>query len=114
MAFVAKKTETLQHPSEPGVTVTVRTPLSAGDMALLETGMTGGSFTLRAVHRAIVEWSYDEPVTLENVEALDVTTFGWLSGYVMGNSGIRDDAEKNASSASSSPSTGQVALTPVS
>lgn len=107
--LVRKEIRTLQHPTEPETQVVVRLPLSAGDMAGLR-GVDGGAgvgVTLDLLASIIQTWTYDEPVTLDSVNSLDIDTFLWLSREITTASGIRSDEKKSSSDTLSSlmPST---------
>lgn len=101
MALVIKKIERLEHPTEPGAWVTVRLPLSAGDLESMRADGNRVAVSLDLLAAMIQEWSYGVPVTLEAVRSLDLDTFQWLSKEVQERSGIRTEEEKNASGASS-------------
>ena len=62
---------------------------------------TSIAMSLDLAAEVIKEWSYPEPVTIENVRDLDVDTFVWLSTQIQEASGIRSDAEKKGSGSSS-------------
>lgn len=101
MALIVKRTERFNHPTEPGTWFDVRLPLTAGDMAGMRSDGKTIGMTLDLLTAMIQGWSYDAPVTLANVESLDLDTFAFLSGAIMGASGIRDDDSKNESGGSS-------------
>ena len=104
MALVIKQNKRLQHPKEPDGWVVVRVPLSAGDLegVRAEGGRVAVSLDLMAA--IIQEWSYGVPVTLENIRALDLDTFNWLSQAIIDESGVRTEEEKK-DFGSSSPAT---------
>jgi hypothetical protein len=107
LALVVKETKTLQHPTEPETTVVVRVPLSAGDLEHMKADGTQIGMTFAVLAATVQSWSYDSPVTEDAIRSLDLDTYLWLSKEVMQAAGIRDDDEKNASGANSSPTTGR-------
>ena len=109
MALVKKQNLTLQHPTEPETTVVVRVPLQAGDLKGLRANGTEVTVTFDLLAAVIQSWSYDEPVTVESMEALDLDTFAWLSKEIMERSGVRGAAEKKASASGSSDTSAQAA-----
>jgi hypothetical protein len=111
MALVVKKIETLTHPTEEGAWFRVRVPLSSGDLEEMRTDGKTIGMSLDLAASVIQEWSYPEPVTLANVKLLDLDTFTWLATEIQARSGVRTDAEKKGSSASS-PATSDQATEP--
>lgn len=101
MALVIKQNKRLEHPTEAGAWVTVRVPLSAGDLENMRADGNRVGVSLDLLATMIQDWSYGVPVTLDNVRALDLDTFNWLSQEIINESGIRTEEEKNASGASS-------------
>ncbi len=96
MALIVKTNTKLDHPTEPDAWVTVRLPLSGGNVE-------GGATPSDIVASAIVEWSYEIPPTGDAVRDLDVPTYQWLVTEVGKRAGIRSDEEKKDSSGDSSP-----------
>lgn len=103
--LVSKTTRIIEHPTEEGVTFTVRA-LCAGDMETANPNATAIQLTYDLLAAAIIEWTYDAPVSVDSIKQLDVTTFQWLQTAIQDGSGMRTDAAKNASGANSSPTTG--------
>lgn len=108
MALVIKKTERLHHPTEEDAWFDIRLPLSASDTSGMQ--VTGAAVSNQAVRltldllaAVIAGWSYDAPITVENVGLLDLDTFVWLCGEITGRSGIRSEEEKKDSDDNSSP-----------
>lgn len=77
-------------------------PIRAGDFEGLR--LEGGQVTvgIDLLTNLIQSWSYQEPVTRENVASLDVDTWIWLQTAIQSASGIRDDVEKKESDETSS------------
>lgn len=96
MPLVVKETIKLEHPTEPDVWVSVRLPLSGGN---IERGPSVSDI----VASAITEWSYDAPITGDTIRDLDPNSYNWLIGEVSKRAGFRTDDEKNASGEVSSP-----------
>jgi len=103
--LVRKTVTRLNHPTEPGAWIEVRLPLSAGDMELMRDGTRVGMVTIDLLAAVITGWSDPSPVSVEAVRDLDLDTFMWLATEVQARSGIREEAEKKDSNASSSPVT---------
>lgn len=101
--LVTKRVVRLLHPSEEGQWIDVRLPLSAGDIELMREGGTGGMVTNDLLAAVITGWSAPDPVSLENIQRLDLDTFTWLAKELTQRSGIRDEAEKKDSNSSSPP-----------
>lgn len=59
--------------------------------------------SIDTVASCIVAWSYDVPVTVENVDDQDQDWFVWISNALKSVSGIREEEEKKDSDSSSSP-----------
>lgn len=99
--LVTKHSTVLQHPTEPETTFTVR-PISAGDMPMLivRNGDIEVSFDLLAA--LVIDWTYDEPVTVDTIKALDLDTYLWITKAVLDASGIRSSQEKKDSETNSS------------
>ena len=104
MALVVKQDKRIEHPSEPGTWAVIRVPLSAGDLERARDGTTV-SMTLDILTNVILEWSYPEQVTRENVARLDGQTFRWLDDELSRASAIRPGEEKKDSASPSSPTT---------
>ena len=104
MALVVKQDKRIEHPTEPGTWAVIRVPLSAGDLGFARDG-SAVAMTLDILPRVIVEWSYPEPVTRENVSRLDGPTFRWLDDEISSASAIRPEEEKKDSASPSSPTT---------
>lgn len=110
MALLIKRNLRLEHPTEkqddgsPAWFV-VRVPLAAGEqMGAVQSSNEGvGERMLGTMVRALREWSYPEPITLETIERLDTETFMWLLGEVQRESPQRSEAEKKDSAPPSSP-----------
>ena len=107
MALIKDQTTRLLHPTEKDADgkpawFDVR-PLRTGDIEQLGALGLEVKVTVEALAAVIVAWSYDEPVTIENVRLLDLDTFLWLGQQALLTSGIRKDAEKNASGSGLSP-----------
>ena len=108
MAIIKKQVVRLEHPEEEGVWVDLRLPLQFSDTEQMRQDSLNKLGMLVEILPAMIEaWSYDEPVTTENVRALDMPTGMWLAREVFSQSGLRDDDEKNALEASSSLTTDQ-------
>ena len=101
--LVKKQSKILQHPSEPETRVTVRLPLSAGDLTGMRTDGDQVGMSLDLMTSLIEAWTYDAPVTAENVQLLDIDTYSWLTQEMFVRSGLRDAVEKKDSNESSSP-----------
>ena len=104
MALVVKQDKRIEHPTEPGAWAVIRVPLSAGDLASARDG-SAVAMTLDILPHVIIEWSYPEPITRENVERLDGPTFRWLDDELSRASAIRPEEEKKDSGSPSSPIT---------
>lgn len=103
MALInSSNTKHLDIPHEPGQWVEVR-PLTAGDIEGLSVDGSGVKVSIECLAAIISAWSYQEPVSLENVRRLDLDTFTWLGNEALKVSGVRDDAEKKDSNLDSSP-----------
>jgi hypothetical protein len=87
-------------PHEPGHWVLLR-PVKVRDVR--DTPDNRLDATLAILAKAILEWSYPEPITVETLEDLDAGTMGWLEKQVDRLSGVRPVAEKNGSGPDSSP-----------
>jgi hypothetical protein len=104
MAVIKKTTKRIDHPSEPGEWAEIRVPVLAGDLADTRDDKVG--MMLDLLGAAVTAWSYPEPVTKANIEALDIQTFQWLSTEVQQASRIRSNEEKKDST-SPSPATSE-------
>lgn len=115
MALInSSNTKRLDIPHEPGQWVEVR-PLTAGDIEGLSVDGSQVKVSIEALAAIISAWSYDEPVSLENVRRLDLDTFTWLGAEALKVSGVRDDeTKKNLGSASSPTSRTRNGRSPVS
>ncbi len=96
MPYLKKTNVVLQHPTEPDVTVTIRLPLTGGNFE-------GHSVASDIVASAIVEWSYDAPISGETIRDLDRDTYRWLLDESWSRSDVRTEQEKKASATASSP-----------
>jgi hypothetical protein len=97
----SSNTKRLDIPHEPGQWVEVR-PLTAGDIEGLSVDGSGVKVSIEALAAIISAWSYEEPVSLENVRRLDLDTFTWLGTEALKVSGVRDADEKKDSASDSS------------
>ena len=104
MALVVRQIKHIEHETEPGTWFDLRVPLSAGDLSTIGDAENMADVKLKGVTLALKAWSYDAPLTPENVRELDVLTFNWLTVQVFANSTMGDE-EKNASGASLPPTT---------
>lgn len=89
----------LDIPHEPGEWIEIR-PMRNGDLLHVEL-KDKVSATVLMFERLITGWSYEEPVTPENIRRLDIKTASWLDGELTRVSGVRTEEEKNGSSPSS-------------
>lgn len=100
MALVDKtKIVRIELPHEPGGWIELH-PMSSGDLANLPDDPYAAM--LKMLQRIVTTWSYDVPVTPDNVLLLDVETVNELAVHVRAMSGVKTDAEKNDSSSPSS------------
>lgn len=103
MALInSSNTKRLDIPHEPEQWIDVR-PLTAGDMEGLSVDGSQIKVSIEALAAIIQAWSYDEPVSLENVRRLDIDTFTWLGTEALKVSGVRDDDTKKNLAPASSP-----------
>ena len=108
MALVAKQETRIEHPTEPGTWAVIRVPVSVGDLeGSTATGRIGSAIDVVAA--CLQSWSYDDPPSRANVARLDLASFRWLEEAINAASGIREEAEKNASGSSSPATTERVA-----
>lgn len=77
-------------------------PICAGDFEGLTTDGQQITLSIDLLTSLITAWSYEEPVSRENVARLDVDTFVWLQGALTTASGIRSEPEKKESGNNSS------------
>lgn len=103
MALInSKNTRRLVPPHEPESWFDVR-PIRAGDFEGLELVGSQIRVSIDLLSSLITAWSYDEPLTRENVALLDLDTFTWLNTEIQDLSGIRSAAEKKVSGNGLSP-----------
>lgn len=105
MALVTKHTERIDFPHEPGSWADIRVPLSAGDLGGLTSSGSEIRMSLDLMASVVTGWSYEEPVTPNAINRLDLDTYALLAQEIFRRSGVRDDEEKKDSASSSSPST---------
>lgn len=100
-----KSTDTrrISPPHEPDAWYECRS-IRAGDFEGLQTDGAQITLSIDLLAALIVRWSYEEPVTRDNVACLDLDTFTWLGKEITALSGIRSDEEKKDSASTSSPS----------
>jgi hypothetical protein len=89
MALCSLSTRRLELPHEPGAWVEVRL-LSANTVRKLDKDARAiagdddsdyGYEVMGAMLKtAVVSWSYEAPVTLENIDDLDLATAAWVAG----------------------------------
>lgn len=98
-------TFTIPHPTEEGISFTFR-PLLAGDSARIsETqGRSEYAVTVRMIAAALVEWSYDVPISEANVARLDTPTYKFLIENVDLDGTRAPDEKKDLSNVSLAPS----------
>lgn len=77
-------------------------PICAGDFEGHPTDAPEITISINLLASLITAWSYEEPVSRENVARLDVDTFIWLQGALTTASGIRSNDEKKGSGNNSS------------
>jgi hypothetical protein len=102
MALVVKQNKRFEHPTEPETWFVAALPLSAGDLAGLRTDGQQIGMTLDLLAAVLKAWSYEQPITSQSVDALDIETYTWLSQQIMADSGIRSEDEKKDSASNSS------------
>lgn len=102
MALIKDQTKHLVPPHEPESWFEVR-PLRTGDLEQLGALGYEVKVTVEALASVITAWSYEEPVSLENVRLLDLETFIWLGKEALLSSGIKSEDEKKGSSSGLSP-----------
>ena len=108
MALLVKQTNRYEHPTEPGQWFDLSLPLTARDLAGVPSDVkTESAAGQHMILAAIAAWSYDVPVTFENLQAQDLDTMLFLQRTVQGASGIRGDEEKKASVSSSTRTSGR-------
>ena len=100
--LLRKQTVTLQHPTEPETTVTMRLPLTGGNFE-------GQSLASDIVATAIESWSYDAPISGATIRDLDRDTYRWLLDEAWSRSAVRSEDEKKASPTNSESTTELVA-----
>jgi hypothetical protein len=100
MSLCSLTTRKLDIPHEAGEWIEIR-PLSAKRLHLItleakrlsrdavaadaiDTDAEGFALSSVMLREAIVSWSYDAPVTAENVDDLDIATTTWLMGEING------------------------------
>jgi hypothetical protein len=83
-------------PHEPESWFDVRA-LRTGDLEVLEAEGSQVKMTRESLATVIQAWSYEDPVTLENVNLLDLETFLWLCEAALDFSKIRSAVEKKGS-----------------
>lgn len=109
MPFVDPLSSTrFDSPHAPGEWFRIR-PSTAGDTAkIAETqGKSTYPVTVRILALTIVEWSFDAPITEENVGNLDPQTYQWLMSVDAQVSGQMDAAEKKEPTSEPSADTWQ-------
>lgn len=103
MALIdSKNTNRLVPPHEPESWFEVR-PIRAGDMEGIELVGSQIRVSIDLLATLISAWSYEAPVSRENVAMLDLDTFTWMNLELQRISGIRNAAEKKASANGLSP-----------
>lgn len=105
MALIVKENKRLEHPTEPGAWFVMRVPLNAGDLAEMGDAGNLAQVKMAAIVRSLVEWSYPEPITPENIRALDLVTFNWLTDEIFAAARLRSEPEKKDSDSISSSTT---------
>lgn len=90
------QTKRLIPPHEPESWFDIR-PLRGGDLDLLEAQGSQVKVTKEALAQLIRAWSYDDEITLETVNELDMDTLIWLCQVALDISGIRSAPEKKDS-----------------
>lgn len=104
-----KATRRFEIPHEPGAWVELR-PLTARLVADIQRDVASQgqqAILLEVVRRTLVAWSYDVPVTLENIDRLDFTTFRWIEAQLDASSGVLPEEERQSLVDASSPITDQ-------
>ena len=117
MALCSLTTRRIDIPHEPGEWVEVR-PLSAKNLRVMDKAAKtaargpdtvldeteyGYELTTRMLDAAVVAWSYEPPVTPENLADLDLATTVWLSGEL--STGAEIPLPSTPPSTASSPET---------
>ena len=97
MALTGKIIKRVELPHEPGQWITVRMP----SMLIFDQALEGDHRWLTFLTACIQEWSYEEPVTPDNIGELDPETVRVLSAALNGTE--PDDASKNAEGRSTEP-----------
>jgi hypothetical protein len=95
-------------PHEPGEWMEIRS-LCAGDLRSRNRDSDNVSLSLDLLAHAVRGWSYGGAITADTLAKLDLKTYEWLQETVSKSAGLRTEDEKNASGASSSPTTERVA-----
>lgn len=105
MALVSKlpPSDPIPVPAEPEHWVRFR-PLKGGDMKGISI-TPGGEVEIASdlIAACIVEWSYEDPPSVESIDDQDLDTYLWLTQQIKTLSNIREEQEKKASNGSSSP-----------
>lgn len=91
-----KEVRHVEIPHEPGEWVELR-PITSRIFATVQREGKGESYseiTLRLLAGCIVAWSYDAPVTPENIDLLDPVTMNYLDEQMQKTSGSLSEEEK--------------------
>lgn len=103
MALInSSNTRRIVPPHEPESWFDVR-PIVAGDFEGFQADASQVRLSLDLLASLITAWSYDAPVSRENVRQLDLETFTWLNSELLDLSGVRSADEKKDSDNGSSP-----------